>query len=382
MPCEFPSLSVSSLAAFCAGSFSLRVSRRWMVIATALLLMVTSLASLAQADEPGTGNCIRPQDQFWLLSTRDIACVDENSVVCPHRMVNGAWEAHTVDSFLATVTPEVMTVIYLHGNRKDADGSVVDGLATYQELVGKYSDDRPVRFLVWTWPSDQIPRPLKDVRVKASRSDDEAWMLGKLLSQFPEGTPLGFVGFSMGCRITSGALHLLEGEEFCGRKLEHPKRFPTRVVFWAAALDSRWLLPDHCHSGAIHGIDRMLILINSCDSVLKYYHLLERDGAQALGFAGLSTVRGFAPEIAARVEQRKVEHLVGEEHDSEPYLYNSYIAQRARDYVLWYQVDASSAAAAPATEPTPAPTPPADAGASTKPARAATAPKLLGSIAK
>lgn len=307
------------------------------------LLVFSWLASASFAQEKSEAaplNRVRKQDQFWMLSTREIGCADEGEVI-PQRLVGSEWQRTTIDQFLGSLSPKIVTIFYIHGNRKDAPGSVVDGLATYHELVGKFADERPVCFLVWTWPSEQIPRPLKDVRVKADRSDEEAWMLANLLSRFPDETPLSFVGFSLGCRITCGALQLLEGGDLAGRTLENPKRFPVRAVFWAAAVHNDWLLEGQYHGNAMQAIDRLLILVNSCDSALKYYHLLERDRCPALGYAGLSG--GMSPDLLKRVEQRKVENLIGQEHDSEPYLYAPYITQRAREYALWYQVNTGDA---------------------------------------
>ncbi|MFO0886424.1 MAG: hypothetical protein U0894_19970 [Pirellulales bacterium] len=51
----------------------------------------------------------------------------------------------------------------------------------------------------------------------------------------------------------------------------------------------------------------------------------------------------MSPDLLKRVEQRKVENLIGQEHDSEPYLYAPYITQRAREYALWYQVNTGDA---------------------------------------
>lgn len=352
-------------------------------------LLAISTLSPVSAQEPSEAaplNRVRKQDQFWLLSTRDIGCIDEEDVV-PQKLVGSEWKQQTVDDLVKSISPKVVTVLYLHGNRKDEQGSVVDGLATYHEMIGKFADERPVCFLVWTWPSDQIPRPLRDVRVKATRSDEEAWLLARMLSKFPEGTPLGFVGFSLGCRITSGALHLLEGGELAGRTIEAPKRFPVRAVFWAAAVHNDWLLDGQFHGCALHSVDRMLILVNSCDSALKYYHLLERDRPQALGYSGLAG--GLSADLNARIEQRKVENLVGQEHDSEPYLYSSYITQRAREYALWYEVNTGdlalthtgyvtpAVAMAPVT--TPAELAPAEVTVRTT---AVTPPKLHGAISK
>jgi len=276
----------------------------------------------------------RTSDQIWLVSTRGIACVNGSLGWSTARYDAGYWKGSDDNAFSASDDQETVTVIYIHGNRMDSAGAESRGLGIYRELVDDPSVGK-VRFVIWSWPSDQIRGPFKDVRSKAARSDDEAYLLARFLAPIPETRRVGLIGFSYGARIISGSLHILGGGEVVGRGLESGGRANYRVVFWAAGVQNDWLLPDNVHSKALPLGEKWLNFSNRCDSVLRRFHRVDPcDDSPGLGYTGLAGKEQLPADLAARYEDLDVAHLVGNDHRSEPYFFNDEIIRRTRETML------------------------------------------------
>src|SRR5687767_5747189 len=277
----------------------------------------------------------RTSDQIWLVNTRGICDVSGGSGWSTARYDAGYWKGSDDNVFYASDDQETVTVIYVHGNRMDAFGAQSRGLAIYRELFSNQTDGK-VRFVIWSWPSNQIHGPLRDIRAKAARSDDEAYLLARFLAPIPANRRVGLVGFSYGARIISGSLHILGGGEVVGRELESGKRASFRVVFWAGGIQNDWLLPGNVHGRAMPLGQIWLNIYNSCDSVLSRFDRIDRcDGSPGLGHTGLAGGKSYLPvDLAARYEDFDAAHLLGSEHRSEPYFFTEEIIRRTREAVL------------------------------------------------
>lgn len=282
---------------------------------------------------------VREQDEIWVVSTRGLGCVGCGSPAVNYHVLKYSkqrWVNSTPSALYATDDPAVLTVFFLHGNRIDYQESLRDGLETYFQLVGRLSDERPVRFVVWSWPSDQIHGVLKDVRSKAARTDEEGYYFAKFMAGMSSDGEVGLVSYSLGGRIITGGLHLLGGGSLCGRYVPAGDRPTMRVAMWAAALHNDWLIPGRYHGNALPLADRWYIAINGCDPVLARYRALQkRTNPVALGYAGMWGTNLLSPSLRTRIEQEYVSNIVGKSHEREPYLYSPYIAARTRDTVLW-----------------------------------------------
>lgn len=283
----------------------------------------------------------RPSDQIWLVNTRGIGCVSDNVGWSTSRYDSGYWKGEDDNAFYSSDDQETLTVIYVHGNRMDAGGAESRGLAIYRELFSSQADGK-VRFVIWSWPSDQIRGPIKDVRTKAYRSDDEAYLLARFLTPIPEGRRVGLIGFSYGSRIIGGGLHILGGGEMVGRGIEEGKRANFRVVYWAAAVQSDWLLPGNVHGRAMPLAQNWLNIYSSCDSVLWRFDRVDKcDCSPAQGYVGLAGGKSSLPaDLAEKYEDSDVAHLIGGDHRSEPYFFSDEIIRRTREAVLGHQPDA------------------------------------------
>src|SRR5262245_50072027 len=128
---------------------------------------------------------VREQDEVWLVSTRGLGCPSgkEEPAWQLWQYEKGTWQPRTAEDFFSPDRPDLVTPFYIHGNRIDPDLASSDGLAAYFQLAGKFDDEPPVRFVIWSWPSGQIKGPLNDIRAKAARCDVEAYYLARFLAR-------------------------------------------------------------------------------------------------------------------------------------------------------------------------------------------------------
>ena len=285
---------------------------------------------------------VRPQDQIWAVCTRWLGCPLGGAAEpgwTVWRYEQGRWVNSSAAAFYATDAADVVTPIFIHGNRVDDDQALSEGLQVYFQLAGKLDDERPVRFVIWSWPSAQIRGQLNDVRVKAVRSDVDAYYLARFLAGISPQVQVGLVGFSYGARIIAGGLHGLGGGYVVGHTIEPGERPQMRVVFWAAAENSDWLLPGRYHGQALPMAQRWLNLINCCDPALAQYWRLDKCvGGTALGYAGIYGRNLLPAELSERFDEWNVTHLIGKQHALDPYLYSLPIQDRTRQYALWHEL--------------------------------------------
>ncbi|MBC7855743.1 MAG: hypothetical protein IAF94_20115 [Pirellulaceae bacterium] len=305
--------------------------------AALVLTLCCAMASLAHAVGADVESPFEPRtsDQIWLVNTRDVCDVSGGSGWSTARYDAGYWKGADDVAFLASDDQETVTVIYVHGNRMDSSGAEARGLAIYRELFSSHEGGK-VRFVIWSWPSTQIHGLLKDVRAKAARSDDEAYLLARFLAPIPANRRVGLIGFSYGARIIGGSLHILGGGEVVGRALESGERTSFRVVLWAAGIQNDWLLPGNVQGRAMPLGQSWLNIYSSCDSVLWRFDRIDKcDGSPALGYVGLAGGKSHLPaDLADRYEDIDVAHLIGGEHRSEPYFFTGEVIRRTREAVL------------------------------------------------
>ena len=342
-------------------------SRRQFTLALALLLVAVygSFASpFAQAVEtsadgkaaaPAPQVCqtfrVRAQDEIWAVSTRCLGCPSGTEpepqwTVWKYDPRGPQWLNASASEFYATDSAKIVTAMYIHGNQIDSSLALRDGLDTYFQLAGRYDDAAPVRFVIWSWPSDKIHGPIRDGRTKADRADTDAYYLARFLAPIKPDVRVGLLGYSYGARITAGALHLLGGGELIGLTVAPGERPQFRVVFWAAAEHDYWLLPGRYHGQALPMADRWLITRNYCDPALARYSWVEKCyDPTALGYSGLVGRNLLTAEQNARIEEIDVTDLIGKTHDNDAYLYSEPIVSRTREVLLWPGIGEQGAAA-------------------------------------
>lgn len=254
----------------------------------------------------------------WLVSTRSAPtrgalCSGEERIGYWRLGADGCWETRDAEAFHAAADPSVPMTFFVHGNQTTANEAVREAWPLGRCLQ-READGRPYRLVIWSWPSDRIRgRVRHDVRVKAARSDAQAYYLAQTLRRLPRDVPVNLVGYSFGSRIITGALHLAAGGRLAGRQLPGATidRMPVRAVLVAAALDSDWLLPGRRNGLALSQVERMLITVNHRDRVLRWYPAMRRGrGPWAMGEVGPRVGRG-----AEKIERLNVTQAVGRRHD-------------------------------------------------------------------
>lgn len=319
-----------------------RVARRRAITVIAASLLAACLPSAAlHAGPPAACDSfrVRPQDEVWLVSTRCLGCPEGKDAsawaIWRYEPKEPRWLDAQAADFYHSDPVHSVTSIYVHGNRVDSDKAASEGLDVYFELAGKFDDVPPVRFVIWSWPSDQIHGQIRDVRVKADRTDTEAFYLAGFVAGMQPDVRVGLTGFSFGARIIAGGMHLLGGGTLQGMASPGGPR-PLRVALWAAAEHDDWLHPGEYHGQALGMADRWLNAYNCCDPALAMYRFIDScKNAVAMGYSGVCCRHLLPPELDQRIEEISAAHLVGRTHLPEPYLYSPPIVDRTRATVLW-----------------------------------------------
>ena len=236
---------------------------------------------------------VREQDEIWVVSTRHLGCPwggKEEPAWQIWRYEKGWWQPRTAAEFYAGDNAEVVTPFYIHGNRIDASAGVQRRVGVYFQLVGKLDEEPPVRFVIWSWPSSQIKGPLKDVRVKAARSDVDAYYLARFLAGMKPEVRVGLVGLS-----ATGARIVERGDASAGRRGDAWLATCTTSTireFRVAHVGGGGAQPlvsrrGNFMTGRSAAADAWFITINCCDPVLARYRILEECGNPvAVGYAG------------------------------------------------------------------------------------------------
>lgn len=284
--------------------------------------------------------------EVWLVSTRclphDCERAHADSFepgvwrhVCP-----GGWQRATLADLVDGPGAELPATVLVHGNQTTLKDSLREGWKVQRELAGEQG---PRRFVVWTWPSDRKRgRILKDVALKASMANLEAEYFGLFLARLRRPASLAIVGFSLGAKVILGGLHYQAGGERAHRERsvappgEAP---PTRVVLLAAAIDRDWITRKGRYANALDRIERLVLLVNPHDRVLRWYpYLPGGTGGEALGYAGLCGIR-HRGEHFDKIVELNVTRMIHRHHAWEFYVGSRPVMSRVRR-----EVDSASAA--------------------------------------
>ncbi len=273
---------------------------------------------------------VRPQDRITLVNTRPVGCttsierlaagVRASEYVATDEAGCRKWETADAVSLFANATPDVPLVIYIHGNQIEPYHAIPTGLLAYRRLIACAQDERPIHFMIFSWPAEKVPGFLKDYRVKAARTKPVAWQFAWLVDHVPPDVPMGWWGYSYGCRVASGAAHLIAGGSLGGLALPTASAAdrPIHAVFFAAALDCDWLTEGRYYGRALTQIDKLLLSTNRLDPAMTYYkYVSTTSDPTPLGYAGpccLDAVR------RQQITCRNVTQAVGRTHAFETYV--------------------------------------------------------------
>ncbi|MGI9429653.1 MAG: hypothetical protein ACR2NM_13410, partial [Bythopirellula sp.] len=257
-----------------------------------------------------------------------------------HRLMarpNGGAEWKPTDWRQLISSPvDVPTVVYVHGNRVEPGKDCFEGMQVYHSLKANKQIRGPIRFIIWSWPADKIPGPIKDYLVKAQRTIPAAWQLAWLLDKLPIDSEISLVGYSYGTRVVSGAAQLLAGGRLGGLALPerlHPHRPPVQAALIAAAFDADWVQPGQFYGESLTQFRRLVLVTNELDPAMRFYHLSNGRGRMhALGKAGVHQP-GSLGRASHRIRLVDFSSEVGRSHALVDYL-----KAQEKMRVLWQQL--------------------------------------------
>ena len=291
------------------------------------LFSQTGQASQAKQCAPS----VRLQDEIVEINTRGACCTTDPSqfaatIVVKEYVVNGEQGGRRwIDSDFSRLTQPtaegMTTVVYVHGNQVTHSMTRRRSLDLYRKLAANACDDRPIRFVIWSWPATEIKGILKDYRVKAARTRPIGWELAWALDQLPPESPVGLLGYSYGARIIGGAMHVLAGGDLSGLSLPepvHPNRPAMRVAFIEAATHAHWFGPGRYHGLAMEQINQLLLVVNHLDPAMRLYHMTSGNSRpNAMGHSGPACLTAESRE---RVTCLRASRCVGRTHDLYEYM--------------------------------------------------------------
>jgi pimeloyl-ACP methyl ester carboxylesterase len=320
-----------------------------------LILLTPQFVSAEAGDAPDVqlrwSGPARQGDEVWVINTREMKQPVQNASEFQVELFdndNGWCNAHLIE-FLETADAQVVTLFYLHGYGYDSVAAREYGWAVYNALVGSLESDRRFRFVIWSWPSTAIKfKPIRDVRDKSRRTNAEAYYLAWVLARMRDDIRATIVGYSLGARIATGALHLSNSSSpaFIPEGRATASRPAVRAALVAAALRNNWLEQGEFHGRASSRVDRLLVLSNELDPTLLNFGSLSKHGnAVALGAYGVRSLEKIG-EGASRIQQLDVSASVGENHSITDYLRAEEVISNLRPFVFWNRTSGESVATA------------------------------------
>lgn len=242
-------------------------------------------------------------DRLWLISTRSLpsqtcrAELDHPSYSVSRLSTCGRREPSSLDEYFATLTPDRPVVVYVHGNRLNGGEAIQRSLTVYRNISASRCAE-PIDWVLFSWPATVSGHPLRDARIKAERTDAQGLYLAWLLRRHHEAAlNTAVIGYSFGGRIATGSLHAMAGGPLGRRALPGPPVVGANIDLglMAPAIDSNWMATRGYHGQSTKNLERLVLLYNRRDAVLKRYWLLNKmRGRMALGYTG---PRSLAPRV-------------------------------------------------------------------------------------
>jgi len=283
----------------------------------------------------------RAGDQIWLVCTRHLGCDGVTEQLPDYRVqyfAQDAWHHADAATLLSYDDPTRATVIYVHGNRYSAGDAIASGWEAYHALT-RCAADQPVRFVIWSWPSDKQGGPIRDARSKSSRTLVEGYYLARLMTRIQPEVSTSIIGYSFGSRVALGAVHMAGGGQLAGRVVpdlqQQDQTAMYRVAMLAAGTEDDGLLPGQRFQMAMSRTEHLLNLYNPADPVLKRFHVINKwEKPSAMGYAGIYGERSLGT-AAERITDCNVSGVIGKTHDEEAYFASERLMNQVRATVLW-----------------------------------------------
>lgn len=156
---------------------------------------------------------LRPADELWLVSSRDMADEGTSPVRMIYRRSTGDdWEDASLEQVLDSFNsrPEMRNVIFLHGNGTNEFWARRRGKQVYQSTIGNRPEVSPTRFIIWAWPSEpdkeNAVRLFCDFTRSIERCTIDGYWFGWFLSHMPQEADPVIVSYSLGTQVVLDGL--------------------------------------------------------------------------------------------------------------------------------------------------------------------------------
>ena len=311
----------------------------WIRAVVVLISIVVNLPLIA-----APCNAMLANDELWLVSTRSMStntCSlhDPATGLRVYRIDPcGHANASSVDALLAP-TEAKLDVVYVHGNRVLSQEALACGVSQHHRLRRLRPEGVPIRWIIWSWPSERDGHSLNALREKANRTDAQAHYLAWLLKRMAiSGNSLRMLGYSFGSRVITGSLHVCAGGFLRNPGFDDSQWVNHRVhvAIIAAALDKDAFGPGNQHDLAGRNLASLAVFTNPYDPALNLYWFLDKfERTPAMGLNGPS----FCPidEDGQRVPVKiyNCGKCVGVNHDELTYYQSCGNVTRLLAAMIW-----------------------------------------------
>lgn len=243
------------------------------------------------------------------------------------------WQPSTLEN-----APQI-DVLYVHGNRMTVSDMLERGLQIHHRMRMKSPHGAPIRWIMWSWPSEKEGLLLTDVRTKAARADAQAHYLAWFMRRLDQSHELRMIGYSFGARVITGSLHVYAGGRVgCAaiETVEPIKGRNIRVGILAPALHAEWLGPNQPHGLAGQNMESMHLFINKIDPVLAGYWLLDpTDKSPAMGIRGVTHRPRDSTGKLIPLSTHNCSDFVGRHHDELRYYDSPCLANCVLSKLVW-----------------------------------------------
>ena len=317
---------------------------RFVLVVHIVTIATNSFAQLPDKNPPIEKQQVACKRDLWIIDTHAVCDSDCDASKARYLRLddNCKWVRENEEVFLKTLAPEQTLNILLPGYSTTMKW-VVQHLWNLSHQLERQAKCRgiecpPTRLVIVGWPSeiDRVPL-LRDAREKAHRAELEGYWLAQLIAKLPKDYRVNLIAYSFGSRIATSAAHYLAGGQRCDcPSTASPDSPRLTAVLMAAAVDADWLIDCEPHGLALNRFERVLLINNSADPVLRrFYKALSRpERIPAIGSVGLLLPES---EFASQVRQWDVSNLLGRSHELRSYVETPEIMWSVAEYAFYIE---------------------------------------------